>query len=342
MAVSEAHAYARQVIESGFELMPPTSPPERIVETVETDDGAWQIGIATFDARIHDKDFGTYGPTCLMALGYEADTTTPYDTQTWQTIAETMGARLIIVDTPGFGEESAPLQTSFGFRLARGDLRPPAELMVRAVGQSGLLENNEEISLMGYSMGSLTIANIAEVLQTPDAKLGIPKVRIAGVYLLDPTSPRFIKTLSDDIRADGAEGLAFYQGLNERYSWLVAPPETTNPKHHQALRRRQLTARALYGIAMARDHGDPSRALELAVIEDSHDGATGLSEGTIKVMRGELSRLALDAPTNRLLTVVRNRLHPAGYADRVTLPGENHFWPHAAILGAAASEHLRS
>jgi pimeloyl-ACP methyl ester carboxylesterase len=340
MATEQKHAFTHQVMESGWELRPPISTLDRIVETVETDDGSWQIGIATFDARGHDKDFGIYGPTYVMALGYEAVTSRAYDTQPWQAAAEKTMARIIIVDTPGFGDESAPLRTGFGLKLARGDLQQPAELMIKALGQSDLLRDNEEVSLLGYSLGGLTIANMADILQRPSAGSGIPYVRIAGVYLLDPSSPRFVKTLSSDIQAD-RDSLPFYQGINRRYDWLVAPPEITDPKAAKDLLNRQLAARALYGIAMARNRGNPALHLANAAQEDRYSNVTGLSEGTIRVIRGGLSHIALEGPTNRLLEAVRSQLHPAGRADQVTLPGEQHFWPIAVPLTAAASEHLQ-
>ena len=337
MANPMPDTFAHSVIESGWHLTRPDTAIKLQTEQVETDHGSVRLGIAVADERLETPQ-GAYGPTYLFAFGFDAITTETYHTQPWQAAAKELNARFIMVDTPGFGEESAPLPKNMYPKLLRGDFRGSARLMLQAVKQAKLLEEGEEINLMGYSMGTLTVSAMAELLQNPNCDNHIPRVKIAGTYLVDPTSPRLVNKLLSDILNDRHDGAGYYRSFNSDYAWLVANPEVTKPDQLHRLQKRQMGARAVYGFAIA--SANSAKMLTDAIKVDRHDHTTGISEATIRTVRGTRSRISLHGATEQALTVVRRELHPAGRADHIPLNGESHFWPHAAVLTGAAALYL--
>ena len=333
------HAYSNRLIAEGWELTEPTHQLEHQVVDIETDDGPLKLGVGVVDARDATAN-GPEGPTFLFSFGYYDNSAEPVATQTPHAVAEELGARIIMVDNIGFGEASAPLDHHFYRRLLLGDFGPTARVALQAIAKTGLLHDGDEVGLMGNSMGNQTISAMAEILQNPDNLPGVPRLRINGTYIIEPTSARNLWQLHLDISRDNKDGLPYYQNLNRATPWLAEPPELRNPQADKVLKRKQLLASGAYAIAISRAPHPASR-LAKAIRQDRQDGATGISEGEHTIIFGGQSRIAPKAVTTRALHEIQRELHEIGYAVTQELPGENHHFWVATLIGTAAIRGIR-
>jgi hypothetical protein len=151
----------------------PATPPWRLV-SVDSGRGG-EILIADLDAR-SAKD----GPCLIVALGFQA-CVDPFELQRFRLIAERLHARLVVVETPGFGSARSRLLPGERAALRRGDFVPMARRMLKAA----LTVTDTPNGLIGYSLGTSTVAAMAAV-----ANASQPGPRLGTLVLVEPVAVR--------------------------------------------------------------------------------------------------------------------------------------------------------
>jgi len=118
----------------------------RIHETAG-DPGA-RITVAVADRRTHPGD-----PTFIVAQGFKA-WIEPFELQRFHLLAQTLRARVIIAETPGFGAAGSRLLPGERHPLLSGDFSPVATRMFAAAVAELDGETDRNLSFLGYSMGA--------------------------------------------------------------------------------------------------------------------------------------------------------------------------------------------
>jgi len=141
----------------------PATPPWRLV-SVDSETGG-EILVADLDARSAED-----GPCLIVALGFHA-CVDQFELQRFRLIAERLHARLVVVETPGFGCARSRLLPGERTALYRGDFVPMARRMLKAA----LTVTDTPNGLIGYSLGTSTVAAMAAVANAsqPGPRLGI-------------------------------------------------------------------------------------------------------------------------------------------------------------------------
>jgi len=148
------------------------------VDTTGADGGQILVGIA-------DGRRGGRGPTVIVTLGFLA-CVEPFEMQRFQMIADLAGARLAVVETPGFGYARSRLLPDEYRCLRRGDFTAVGRRMLSAVRIAiGEDTDTGPIGLLGYSLGSSTGAALARVANTE-----VPGPWIDTVVLVEPVALR--------------------------------------------------------------------------------------------------------------------------------------------------------
>ena len=157
-------------------------------EQVEIETGQ-RLGVAVIDCRKKtDDSSGNYinkGPTLVVGLGFNSSVE-EFTIQQHAVMAQEMGARFIVVDTPGVGELSSPLQDGQARDLLLGKYDSSARAMLLAAIKAGVLTEGEEIGLLGYSMGASTIAAMAKLLNEDHDTFN--KLLLTGAYMIEPVA----------------------------------------------------------------------------------------------------------------------------------------------------------
>ena len=117
---------------------------------------------------VADSRAGTAAPTLLATLGFRASVEA-FEMQRYCAIADRLSARVIVLETPGFGYSEDGLRWSEWSALARhGDFLPLARRMVVTL-KSTFSDLPHRLGLIGYSMGCSLGAAIARAMNTADA-----------------------------------------------------------------------------------------------------------------------------------------------------------------------------
>jgi pimeloyl-ACP methyl ester carboxylesterase len=154
----------------------PATPPWRLL-SVDSGRGG-EILVADLDARSAED-----GPCLIVALGFHA-CVDPFELQRFRLIAERLHARLVVVETPGFGSARSRLLPGERAALRRGDFVPMARRMLKAA----LTVTDTPNGLIGYSLGTSTAAAMAAVANASSTIEFGP--RLGTLVLVEPVAVR--------------------------------------------------------------------------------------------------------------------------------------------------------
>lgn len=129
-------------------------PPWRTTVVDTTRELRGRIPVTVVDGREEEP-----GRTFVVAMGFRA-CAEPFEMQRFQVIAHRLRARLVVVDTPGFGFVGARLLSRERKALRAGDFTVLAARMLAACRKVVDLGGAGAI---GYSMGSSTVAAMASI-----------------------------------------------------------------------------------------------------------------------------------------------------------------------------------
>lgn len=103
------------------------------------------------------------GPTFIVAQGFQSWIET-FEMQRFQLIARELGARLVVVEAPGFGVAGSRLAWAEQRALVAGDFRPLAARMLEAAHAAVPdIRVGDALSFLGYSMGASLATAMAKV-----------------------------------------------------------------------------------------------------------------------------------------------------------------------------------
>jgi pimeloyl-ACP methyl ester carboxylesterase len=228
----------------------PATPPWRLV-SVDSGPGG-EILVADLDARSAEDD-----PCLIVALGFQA-CVDPFELQRFRLIAERLHARLVVVETPGFGSARSRLLPGERAALRRGDFVPMARRMLKAV----LTVTDTPNGLIGYSLGTSTVAAMAAV-----ANAFQPGPRLGMLVLVEPVAvcPWRLSGLISAVRWED-RWVPQHVAENQCVEGSV-PPAAGFP---QTRRRRDLAVTASphldHVIVVRGDRSRISRSRDLAVL----------------------------------------------------------------------------
>lgn len=258
-------------------------------------------------------------PTAIAALGFLAYPDA-FEVQRFQVMSERLGWRIIVVQTPGFGNGACPLSHLQLRALTAGDFRPIAEVMIDAV--RGPVPPSRPI-LLGYSMGASVSAAMARLLAE-----GGSESAPSRVILVEPVAVRRW-TPGGLMRADRAEERCMdaYLALNDPLPWAVGPSgRGPDPGPSPRGRLIDLAAQA-WGMSRGRLRSDLVRAVR---------AAPGLR---VDLVHGEYSRFVRSEDMSALRALV----HAAGGRCTTSeIPRGRHPMWQALPVAAQIAETLRT
>jgi hypothetical protein len=284
----------------------PAAPPWRLV-SVDSGPGG-EILVADLDARLAED-----GPCLIVALGFHA-CVDPFELQRFRLIAERLHARLVVVETPGFGIARSRLLPGERAALRRGDFVPMARRMLGAA----LTVTDTPNGLLGYSLGTSTVAAMAVV-----ASASHPGPRIGTLVLVEPVAvrPWRLNGLVSVVRWED-RWVPQHVAENQRIEGAV-PPSVTVPRTRRRL-DLALLANALRKAAL------PGNVLT-ASDQLNH----------VIVVRGDTSRIS----RSRDLAVLLQTLSTADVpATVIRASGPHAFWqslPRVTEIAAELAELLK-
>jgi pimeloyl-ACP methyl ester carboxylesterase len=141
---------------------------------------------------------GGEGETVVVTLGFRA-CVEPYEMQRFRLIASTLRARLVVVETPGFGLRGSDLTRAERRALRHGDFGPLASRMFAAATQ---VAGAEPTALLGYSLGASTGAAMARVAPLRTVVLVEPvalkRWRVPALVSATRREDRFVPSFLDE------------------------------------------------------------------------------------------------------------------------------------------------
>lgn len=250
--------------------------------------------VATTDGRRHPGD-----RTIIVAQGIRS-WIEPFEMQRFSLIAERLRARLIVVETPGFGTAGSRVLPPERRALRRGDFGPLAARMVTAA-QSVLEETaaGEPISFLGYSLG----ASIAAAMARAAADL---QWRVDELVLVEPVALQrwtALDLLAATLRED--RWIDDHLATNETVPGAATPWDRRPGIRPPTERRRDLLA-----LALALRHGRLRTDLLTTPAQ------------RVVVVRGDSSALSTTA-ADPAVARLRNR---GVRVDELTVPGHHAVW----------------
>ncbi|WP_409430740.1 hypothetical protein ACJEIK_28330 [Mycobacterium sp. SMC-16] len=235
----------------------------------------------------------------------------PFEMQRFALIAERLRARLVIVETPGFGTPGSRLLAPERRALRQGDFGPVAARMFTAA-RTALEEGDAAaapVSFLGYSLG----ASIAAAMACAAAEQGWP---VSEVVLVEPVALhrwRALHLLAASWRED--RRLDDYLSCNEDIPHVVAPwdrrPGTRPPNE----RRRDLLA-----LALALRHGR------------LYTDLLATPARRLVIIRGDRSALSTAAGDPPLADLQRRGIPVA----EMSIPGHHALWHSLPAVDALA------
>lgn len=150
--------------------------------------------------------------TCVVAMGYDA-WHDAFELQRFTRLADLLGVRLVVLETPGLGFEGTALTRRERVALLSGRYSPlGARMMAAATSRTG---GGEPVHLLGYSLGTSVAAAMAASRHAP---------RISSLVLVEPVAARTWNPLVL-ARSVGEEDAAVDDYLDE----TAAVPNTVAP-----------------------------------------------------------------------------------------------------------------
>jgi Alpha/beta hydrolase family len=173
-------------------------------------------------------------PTLLATLGFKASVEA-FEMQRYCAIADRLSARVIVLETPGFGYSGSGLRWPEWFALARrGDFLPLARRMVVTL-RATFSDLPDRLGLIGYSMGCSLGAAIARAMNTAGAGGG---AIIDRAVLVEPVAlTRWpVRQLA---ATSGAEDGRVEEYLARNHDWAstLVHPVDRRPSEAQPSRR---------------------------------------------------------------------------------------------------------
>lgn len=289
-----------------------------------------KFGVCVIDARNGDE-YKKVGDTYVVALGFNGSVE-KFIIQQHAVMAQELGARLIVVDTPGFGELSSQLSIEQASDLIRhGDYSSCAKAMLQAAIKAGELQEGEEIGLIGYSQGASMIAAMASVLNTEHDDLA--KLQLHGLHMIEPVADHkqssvglFVRLGKENVRNDGYLGENNELLDSDGIPWAVSPIDRrvdTDPSAKAWLKSLDFALQQpglmLGGLALGR--GRIGLDLNGALL--GNNDTTRLGEGTITSTLPDKSGMTDVRRQTALLTDL-NRLFRLGRVGVISRMGEGH------------------
>lgn len=268
---------------------------------VDTGPGG-EILVADIDARSPKG-----GPCLITALGFHA-CIDPFELQRFQLIAERLQARLVVVDTPGFGHAKSRLLPRERAALRHGDFTPLAHRMLT----TALTVDAAPSGVLGYSMGASTAAAMAAVARTSGHG-----PRLGRLVLVEPVAicPWSLDALISAVRWEDSQ-IMFYVAENRRIPGTV-PPADRFPRTRRRL-DLALLANALRKAKLPEDILTASPHLDHVI-----------------VVRGDQSRIS----RSRDQAVLLETLSAAGIpVTPVQVSGPHAFWQSLPRVTAVTDE----
>ncbi|MBC7746507.1 hypothetical protein H7Y40_00825 [Pedobacter sp.] len=209
-----------------------------------------------------------------------------FEIQRQQVIAETLKARLIVIELPGVGiNMAAEMPLAHKLSLLTGNFTPSAQAMLGALFEIVSFGDGDEIEFLLYSQGAaLGVAMIAELgNNTFNVQLKIPRVTIIEAVNDQPwhALPLLAAIRSEDQYADR------YLNDNKAYPWLVRPTNVTAAKKRR--NRKQQINLLLAGAGLRRPF---IPILLKAIKEDRLHNTTGIRSARIDIIKFNASRVS--------------------------------------------------
>lgn len=200
------------------------------------DDPDSRVLVATVDARR-----GRRGRTFLAAQGFRS-WIEPFEMQRFQLIAAELRARIVVVETPGFGGAGTRLTGRERRALRVGDFRPLGQRMATA-GISALDDGPDALSFLGYSMGASVAAAMAQAAAAQGCT--VSELVVVDPVILGRTGLRPL--IAATLRENRCE--ASYLATNDRIDGAVV-----QGRRHRISRppSRRRIDQFLLGVALSR------------------------------------------------------------------------------------------
>lgn len=216
----------------GKDLKLDVEKPSVIPETNQIEiEGGQKFGVSVIDAR-EWVDGKLEGPTFIVSMRFAASVDNEFELQKYSVMAEQVGGRLIVVDTPGFGEMASWLRSWQYLDPLNGKYDSWAKPMLQAAIKAGDLQEGEEIGLIGYSNGAFLAASQAEVLNKNHDEL--KKLKLTkGIHMLEPTGLHTKNPLELQATMEKYENNFNPKYFNENHelgTWVAEDEERVNPK----------------------------------------------------------------------------------------------------------------
>lgn len=183
---------------------------------------------------VADRRGDVAAPTLLATLGFKASVEA-FEMQRYCAIADRLSARVIVLETPGFGYSDDGLRWPERWALARcGDFLPLARRMVVTL-RATFSDLPDRLGLIGYSMGCSLGAAIARAMNTAGAGGG---AIIDRAVLVEPVAlTRWpVRQLA---ASSGAEDGRVEEYLARNHDWAstLVHPVDRRPSEAQPSRR---------------------------------------------------------------------------------------------------------
>lgn len=284
--------------------------PQWTLSVKECGEGAVSvIRLAEIDAR---DPAG--GQTFIAAQGFGAQIE-PFEMLRFALIAHRLRARILVVETPGFGPAGSGLLKDERRALRAGDFSPLAKRMLNATDHLTNGIGHRRLSFLGYSLGSSLVAAMAAVATsegwTVDELLLVEPVGLRGWTL-----PRLLNAALRERRSE-AEYLSMNIGS--------AVESNTYDPDNKGLHANHSLDQLRFGVALL-SGGLPRQLLSIS---------SALSHVTVVWA----DRSALTGPsTTRFVAALRASGVPV---SELIVPGHHGFW-HSLSLVVAMTDRLEN
>lgn len=290
-----------------------------VVGSATQEGGEVVVGIT--DQRGNDED-----TTFLVTLGHRAHVE-QFEMQRLRVLACALRARLVVVETPGFGNARSRLTRPERRALRRGDFTVLGRRILAAALHSVDAEGpSGRLGLLGYSLGASTGTAMAKIANTAESG-----PRIDTIVLVEPVALHRWGAL-ELWRASRREDLVTQQYLDE----TATVPSAVQPWDRRP-GEEVLTRRAIDMTTMVSALRRPSLPLDLMA-------ATGSVTHPVRrvvLIQGDASALSLHRDGLNLVRSLADRRVPV---DFLRVPGTHAFWhslPRVEELAVELADLLR-
>lgn len=272
-------------------------------------------------------------PTFLMPRSFHAYSGQGFEQLRDRVIADELKARVISVDTPGVGLNKSALSVPLNLKeIRQGNLEHSSAVTIGAIAEALALPEDQELHILGYSMGAWAAASIAA-----SEAVRKHRIRVASLHLVEPVNDQdwTLAALQKNILREGLYAKRYFKE-NEKTRFEVNPTPLVSDTSTAAPLLPSRTS-ILYGKGMQHGFADH---LAAGIKEDTHDHATGLSEAPITIYRATKSHVSrLDA-----LQLTREQLGNYGQPEirlievSARTRGHHHlFWQSLGVAGLLAT-----